>query len=295
MRCKASILFVLLLFRYYSQSVPVIANNECATELPQNYAQWRLGGGTIQNLVTTLKHSACLNKKFSVIFYVVLDSTGLWGAGLTPSVLNTCITNLNNAFAPICVSFQQCTVITIPNFNFNKWRNDSTEIYVKQNFYSDKTINIYLAENIIYTPPPSPPPIVLAGYTYMPPVGALEDLIVIKKSEILNTAPIHEMGHFFGLPHTFEEIGPAVIPPHPPNMLSYEFVARTNCYTNGDGFCDTEADCYPLPNGTQDGNNKFYLRPTDNFMSYYSSSCRFTQEQYNFMAATIVSQRLYLH
>ncbi len=43
------------------------------------------------------------------------------------------------------------------------------------------------------------------------------------------------MGHLFGLPHTWE--GGA--------SGSTELVKRTNCYTDGDGFCDTEADPYP--------------------------------------------------
>jgi hypothetical protein len=110
------------------------------------------------------------------------------------------------------------------------------------------------------------------------------------------------MGHFFGLPDTFEEITS-------PGSPSGELYERTNCYTNGDGFCDTEADPYPngyTPNsptpcdyiyGPIDGQGRYFTPPVDNFMSEarLSCRCRFTQEQYNWMATTILTQRLYLH
>ncbi len=52
------------------------------------------------------------------------------------------------------------------------------------------------------------------------------------------------MGHFFGLTHTHGEINPLnIVTPPPPNLVfSKEFVDRSNCSVQGDGFCDTEAD-----------------------------------------------------
>jgi hypothetical protein len=284
-------LLILLLFRcvfFYSQSG--LNENSCGTKLRPNYIQWRNSIVSIQNLVSTLKHDTCLNKKFSLAFHVVLDSAGLWGA-LTPGDLNNCVTSLNDAFKPICVSFENCYVDVIHNYTYNSWDQASTEPLVLPSWNVENTINIYLVDSIL-------------GF----PAGYAGSVIVIEKAQLVGLVSIHEMGHFFGLVHTFDEIGSAVIPaPTNPSVASYEFVRRTNCYTNGDGFCDTEADCYPagydkntpLPcknvPGTVDGYSEYYVPPVDNYMTYFKCACRFTQEQYNFMARVILTSLLYLH
>jgi hypothetical protein len=178
-----------------------------------------------------------------------------------------------------------CSTAVIPNHVYNEWTRPDTEKYIVPNWHTDKTISVYLPATITGT---------VAGYAYYP--GG-KDVIVIEKSWIASDIVTpHEFGHFFGLPHTHDEIGGTVNPPPPPGVTSNEFVARTNCYQQGDGFCDTEADCFPQPNGTKDGNGEYYVRPIDNIMSYHTStSCRFTQEQYYFMARVILTQRLYLH
>jgi hypothetical protein len=267
-----------------AQTLPVNASSECLTEAEPGYTGWRTGAANIQNMVSTLKHDTCLNKKFSIVFYIVADSLGTWGT-LTQVDLDTCMNRLNRAFSRICVSFMNCSTVVIPNYKFDEWDKISTEPLVVSNWYTENTINVYLPASITGSP---------VGYAYMPP--SAKDVIVVEKSAVASLTPIHEMGHFFGLIHTHEEIGAPVSPGPPSGVLTYEYFARTNCYTNGDGFCDTEADCYPQPSGTKDGNNEYYLRPIDNYMSYHGSTrCRFTQEQYNFMAGVILTSRLYLH
>lgn len=110
---------------------------------------------------------------------------------------------------------------------------------------------------------------------------------------------MHLLGHYFGLPHTHDEISPSppAVPGPPPGIASQEFASQTttNCSVHGDGFCDTEAD--PLGNsGQQDGQGNYYIPPIDNYMSYYSSTrCKFTAMQYYKMAYTMMTKRLYLH
>jgi hypothetical protein len=268
----------------------------CGTIMPPNYKTWRNNLIPVQNLVTTLKHDTCLNKKFSIVFYVVLDSNYTWGPGFGPGNLTSCVNILNNAFKRICVSFANCSTVVIPNYKYNKWRADVHEPVVTNNWYTDKTINIYCVDSIKV-------PAGAAGYAYMP--GG-KDVIVLMKSAVASlVVPVHEMGHFFGLVHTWDEIGSPVVPAPNPPAGSYEYVERTNCYTNGDGFCDTEADCYPAGNnllfpcsinyGPVDGYGKYYTPPVDNYMTYFTCQCRFSQEQCNFMARVILTQRLYLH
>lgn len=278
--------------------------DRCGTETPANYRTWRNSVVGNRNMVTTLKHDTCLNKKFSVVFYVVLDSNYQWGGGLTAASLTTCINNLNNAFKPICVSFMNCSTAVIPNFPYNRWYKTVTDPIVTSNWYTDKTINIYLVDTIKL-------PSGASGYAYFP--GG-KDAIVIEKNAIGGTTPIHEMGHFFGLVHTFDDIsGPiptSTVVPNPSQPLTTELVTRSvtgrNCYTNGDGFCDTDADCFSQSvsalapcgflHGPKDASNEYFIPPVDNYMTYYKPCrCRFTQEQYNFMANVILTQRLYLH
>lgn len=264
-----------------------------------------------QNMVTTLKHDTCLNKTFSIVFYVVLDSN--YSPGLaTPATLNSVVNNLNAAFKRICVQFLNCSTVYIPHHPYNDWTKNIVDPIVTSNWYTVKTINFYIPTQVNgATNDPN-------GYAYPPPATpttTAKDVIVCDKASLLalnnvpfqSSTPIHEMGHFFGLPHTFDEIGPAVVPGPPAGAISNEFFNRTNCYTNGDGFCDTEADCYPLNynttpsppcsylTGILDGNNEYYVPPLDNLMSLYPCRCHFSQEQYNYMAHIILTKRLYLH
>lgn len=271
-------------------------------------------GGNIQNMVTTLKHDTCLNKKFSIVFYVVLDS--MYSPGIaTQATLNAMVINLNNAFKRICVEFLNCSTVYIPHHPYNDWTKSIVDPVVTSNWYTDKTINFYIPTQVtaqLYEP---------NGYAYPPPAtftNTPKDVIVCDKASLVgsnnalfvSSTPIHEMGHFFGLPHTFDEIGtPTVIPAPPVGAISNEFFNRTNCYSHGDGFCDTEADCYPLgfnnnttpvpicdyQTGIKDGNNEYYVPPLDNLMSLYPCRCHFSQEQYNYMAYIIITKRLYLH
>ena len=97
------------------------------------------------------------------------------------------------------------------------------------------------------------------------------------------------MGHFFGLPHTFER----------DNGL--ELADGSNCETAGDGICDTPADPYEVDEPMskwidslecrfiykgKDANGDYYSPDLANYMSYYGSPCscsRFTDGQYKAM------------
>lgn len=290
------VLVILLLFSEcfcFSQQLSKAAPRICDVPVPPGYAKWRKNILGVQNLVSSLAHDTCLNKKFSVAFHVVLDSSGNWGSA-SMATLNACINNLNDVFKRICVSFENCHVDEIPIYSYNNWTKPTTDGVVGPNWDLPETINVYLTDSIIGFP---------AGYAYGPP-GIR---VVLEKGGAPGVI-IHEMGHFFGLVHTWDEIDPGnpVNPPPPAPVGSYEFVARTNCYTHGDGFCDTEADCYPsgfdkytgpcqhIP-GTADGTGEYYVPPVDNYMTYFGCGCRFTQEQYNFMARVILTQRINLH
>ena len=208
---------------------------------------------------------------------------------------------MNRYFKPICVSFVTCKTIIIPNYYYGKhWTRNQTEPTVTNTWYTDRTINFYLVDSII----PVGNIFELDGYTYQPTAvnlpPARRDLLVLEKWKLLQgnnfSTVAHLLGHFFGLAHTFDEINPSpvAVPPPPSGVISQEFVDGTNCAVHGDGFCDTEADS---GSGliTQDGKGDYYIYPYDNMMTYSTQRCRFTQQQYNYMAWVITNLRLYLH
>lgn len=259
------------------------------------------------------KRDTCLNKQFSIVFYIVLDSNGTvtppntpsLGVGFTtPTIIDAFVDKLNEVFKPICVSFKSCSTVYIPNFEYGSpWKKGIHEPIVTGAWYTDQTINFYLVDTVAF--PTGNPSAEYEGDTYqplpanLPPLALKRDIIVLDKIKLLqqDQAPaMHLMGHFFGLKHTHDEIGtsPPATPGPPSGVDSNEFADGTNCKTHGDGLCDTEAD----PGSdfiTQDGKGHFYIHPKDNYMSYYSTRNRFTQEQYNKMVYTILTKRLYLH
>ena len=135
------------------------------------------------------------------------------------------------------------------------------------------------------------------GYAYYPWDADYSINVMMKNScttSYENGTLVHEMGHFFDLQHTHDgtENG---------NTDSdAEHVPRSggnsNCTTDGDMLCDTEAD----PNGSNDGGCNFindgvdtediymntYAPDLDNIMSYYSDYCggSFTAGQYTRIA-----------
>lgn len=256
-------------------------------------------GNSIKSLVTTLDHDTCLNKQFSIVFYIVLDSNYNVRTA-TPLALKEIIDTLNSTFKPICVSFVNCSTVFIPNYPYNRWKRSTTDPQVTANWYTEKTINLYIVDSIL---PEGQYEDTKGSYAYPPPLvagGPAKDVIVMEQ---FRSVPhmyffmLHAFGHFFGLSHTYAELNPlpAAIPGPPTNVVSQEYADGSNNTIHGDLLADTEADPGPVA-AFKDGKNENYIRPLDNFMSFLDPfGCRFTQQQYNLMARTILTRRLYLH
>ncbi|MES2680515.1 MAG: hypothetical protein V4635_11545 [Bacteroidota bacterium] len=251
--------------------------------------------GRSQILVNTipLGHDTCINKQFSIVFYIVLDSNySVMSA--TQQTLDAIIDTLNATFKPICVSFASCSTVLIPNYPYNRWLKYTTDTVVTSNWYTDKTINFYIVDSV------KDLPYTERGYGYAPPLpgNTPKDVIVMEQLRF----PLdfyhmmHNVGHFFGLSHTYDELAPT--PPQspgpPPLVDSQEFADGSNNTVHGDLLDDTEADPGPVPEEF-DGKGDPYIRPLDNFMSFFVLGSRFSQRQMNLMAWYILNRRLYLH
>lgn len=225
----------------------------------------------------------CLEKKFTIVAHIMRDSLGVTSHDSVS--IRQAIEELNPLFAPICVSFTVCEFKFHDNFqyaNLEEGADDPKWDEMQIKYHDDNRINMYFVTSLGGDE---------AGFAGL---GAITNMtgsgIVIQD---LGTIP-HEMGHFFGLLHTFEGNG-------------VELVDGSNCTTAGDLVCDTPADPYvpgepidtymDLPNclfvsTKTDANGEYYVPDVGNIMSYYPESCRcdkFTHGQYVRMANTYLS------
>lgn len=207
--------------------------------------------------------------------HVVHDKNG---TPVSTAPITNAIASINSYFAPIGVSFKICEYRDIYNFTYDTLSAKfEPEVLVK--YHVAQRINLFLVSTF-----PDKPNACghasLGGITYTSKVD-----IVIKKGCENPGVVAHEMGHYFGLPHTFEGSGT-------------ELVNGSNCKVAGDGVCDTPADPYVdgedtknyvdencvFINTRKDANGQYYDPDVSNIMSYYPCNCgTFTQGQYEKM------------
>lgn len=232
-----------------------------------------------------------VNVKLQISLHIALDRFGQ--TGVADADIQGAEDRLNLLWQPIGMSFEICRINIMENY---QW--DSLTVYEAYNeesqmtamHYFPNTINVYLCDTIEKEGIG-----VVGGYAYFP--GGPDVIVCDKESFNFDGVVMpHEMGHFFGLYHTFETDN------------GVELVNGSNCETAGDLVCDTEAD--PDPSGNADpelecnyegplaidSNGEWYVPPVDNIMSYYPEECvcRFTPQQYNRMAEQYRTIRFYL-
>ena len=222
----------------------------------------------------------CLDKKFTIVAHIVRDSAG--AENITLGDINAALGTVNQYFEPICVSFEVCEVRFIDNFQYDDMHQSLDWPQAQIDYNQENRINMYFVSltNIVGSFA------TLAGIASMNSGG-----LVIMKSHggLVYT---HEMGHYFGLPHTFEGAG----------TPGAELVDGSNSSTAGDGIEDTPADPYTgtgtgYVNGCrfihpqQDANGDYYNPHVGNIMSYYDALCKceFTHGQYMKMAETYLN------
>lgn len=131
----------------------------------------------------------------------------------------------------------------------------------------------------------------VAGYAVLPSSGPIFNKFdgTVMLATQMNTNRItlpHELGHAFGLYHTFEgSMGGSVCP------------TNTNCNTQGDLCCDTEPHRQYGPGTCYSGqtnnctSNTYGDATAKNIMNYANCQDRFTPDQRDRFIATIINQR----
>ncbi len=205
---------------------------------------------------------------FRIQHHIVRDASG--NNGLSPSVIPSIMDYLNNEFSDAGVQFYTCNPVEII---------DSDIYYSLDNFTEEASLraahNDPGAINIYYFNP------LINGYWAYTYQNGSTNFIGVRNELAPNGSTVtHEMGHFFGLLHTFEGYSS-------PPTLSMELVTRgtgKNCDIAGDCLCDTPADPYIGTNevntscvyiGTaRDANYELYIPDVSNFMAYSRHVCR---------------------
>lgn len=160
-------------------------------------------------------------------------------------------------------------------------------------------INIYFVRSIILSDLS-----ILGGYTNLPTSTSFSNRIFYSFfdrttddfNNLKNKLFLHEIGHYFGLLHTFQDSNHA-------DVSKRELVTRgtsSNCYIAGDQLCDTPSDPFErltnvfsldcsanFPNTIVDALGETYSPPISNIMSYHKNCGHtFTTQQYLKMQAS---------
>lgn len=221
----------------------------------------------------------CLGRTLSISVHSIEDSLGV--PSVTISDAQNMIASLNTAFAPICLQFSLCKFEIIKNYKYSTFFSFTDEPEVNALYNHANMINIYCPRRV-FVGSAIGVGIEFGGYS---PLGGSVNSNTVLVANASGDVAIHELGHFFGLMHTFENPGS-------------ELVNGSNCATAGDLICDTEADfdatqqfppvfigCNYVGN-LVDSNGDFYTPLLANYMSYSPCGCKFTHQQYLRMAAT---------
>lgn len=254
----------------YGQAFP---KKECGTKTP----------------ASPLFVTASLNKPSSVlattpylmkIYITVFANDNGSNVAAPDTAIMRQVTNMKNFYAPHNICFILAGIQHINSTDMNNHDTDN-EAFKLSFFIVGGCMNIFVHQNLTSNAG------ALNGNAYNIPYYILS----IVGSAISSTTNIstlsHEMGHDFGLYHTFETWDDNM-----GNPTRAENVARNgtcrNCTLNGDMLCDTESDrdegvdlnC--IYSGTmRDSCNTLFAPNPNNIMTYGNRACRnfFTSEQ----------------
>jgi hypothetical protein len=237
------------------------------------------------------EYDPSIEMTINVWFHVISTTSGT--GNISDSTINQQITVLNEDFKALAGSYGAGSVNTkitfvlagITRTTNDDWFSDSStdELAYKTALGKDQTkfINVYTNDAQGYL-----------GYAYFPfgSAGTTLDGVVSLSGSVggrdngfgsydQGRTLVHELGHYFGLHHTFQG-----------------GTACQNTFTTGDLLTDTNAESEPFYGGASCSATRSTCStsdPVDNYMDYNKDSCmnKFTTQQVNRMICSIVNYR----
>ncbi|MFN3529202.1 MAG: M43 family zinc metalloprotease [Bacteroidia bacterium] len=252
----------------------------------------------IQNIDYTQAQAEDLQTIYiPVTLHIVRSSNG--GGGFLENEANLTICDLNQRMASSGMFFHVPGPVNFIDDDLLYTPNSTTPLFGMISSYNvPRTMNVYYT-NLAQ--------ISLCGFAFYPnsgPGGFQNNGAVVMSfacSQPNGTTLAHEVGHFFSLPHTFDQTS------NNPQAINAERVTRNfneisprlsaNCNTRGDGFCDTPADFigtrWSCPTGRieLDVNGDQFIPDASYYMSYSADACmsRFSDQQITAMRATLAN------
>lgn len=254
--------------------LPAAAQQPCGTELPEHMKEW------LRAFVISPQHQqpADVRTVYDLPLHIHLVGRDNGTGVQYLDVLWQNLCDLNEQFAETGFKFY---LKNYPTYIFNStyYEHDydgGAEMMFDHNV--SQVVNVYIVGSAAGN----------CGYYWGWP-----DAVAISKGcfNVGNTTFAHELGHYFSLPHPFDNLNGIL-----------EFVDGSNCTVGGDLFCDTRADILnyrwdcPYTGGAVDPKGVPYDPDSSLYMSYALDRCtyRFSPQQRNAMVNYLNSKRSYL-
>lgn len=293
---KVKILLLLLLL-VLGQSKTLFAQFQCGTPPPSEEQKKELLS-LFLNFTQQKKARAITNYRVAVKANVISGNNS--SAFLSESDVRAIISNANTYLQNINVQLYLYNdkVYQIKSDQYADFK-VADELFLRQANDVSDAINIYFVKYITLQNLT-----ILSGYAALPTYSSSTNRIFYSYFErtdddfnnLKNKTFLHEIGHYFGLLHTFQDSNHA-------DISKRELVTRgagSNCVAMGDQLCDTQADPFerlPLiyafscdqktPSDLQDAHGNTFSPPIDNIMSYQQRCGNiFTEQQYQKMQAS---------
>lgn len=246
-----TILLLLSVFAIQAQ-VPL---RSCGTEMPEDFRQ-KYYSKNMDYLFEQTPGARAM-RWVPVVYHILTKDDGTGGISLKLIFDSHC--ELNEAYNKFDIGFFIYAIDSIKsNSLYSNTYPSSWSVFPTYN--TPAKCNIYIS-----------PDLDVCGFATYPGMSSGGGIFLNKSCYGAGSSTLqHEMGHFMGLPHTFEDTNPV------------EYVNGSNCATKGDRFCDTPADFVdyraPCPyNGNQtDPNGDLYKNVIDEslYMSYFYDACQ---------------------
>lgn len=207
--------------------------------------------------------------------------------GLTLTDLNEALANLNYVYHDESIEWYLADINYIDNTNWYNFHQNEEAAMCGAHVVDD-AVNVFFVNEIALNGGGF-----ACGYAYYPFNSDTSLRILMDNgctNNYINGTFAHEFGHHLNLPHTHN--GTSNGNGHPNAEHVPRSGSQSNCTTDGDYICDTEADptgstsaCVYTGGGTDIFGNA-YVPDTDNIMSYYPDNCGglFTAGQYTEIA-----------